>query len=76
MNMPLPQNSVDNFSLNIENNDLQNSLNEVENWRSKIKTDIIIPDDQLDSKRFFFLNYVTPCAGWNFIDTNKAIGFR
>lgn len=52
----------------------RDSLNEIENWRSKIKrkTPVMNDDEQVAKRKKS--NYLTPCADWDLITTNKAVG--
>lgn len=55
------------FSMTSIVHDYSESLNEIENWRSKIKL-----DTQSISKTTR-QNYLTPCPDWDFIDSERAI---
>jgi len=63
---------------NIEAKDIENendiardSLNEIENWRSKIKRKISV--DENKTKRVK-PNYLIPCADWDLITNHKTLG--
>jgi len=49
----------------------RDSLNETENWRCKIKAETSANNRV---SKWPKSNYLTPCADWDFIETNKTIG--
>lgn len=56
-----------------ENEITRESLNEIENWRCKIKKETSINKKETATKRIKS-NYLTPCADWDLVPTNKNIG--
>ncbi|KAL0130362.1 hypothetical protein PUN28_002186 [Cardiocondyla obscurior] len=57
----------------IYNNGEQTPLNEIENWRCKIKREASEKHETYVLKRSK-LNYLTPCADWDFSNTNRTVG--
>lgn len=57
-----------------EDNPEQNSLNEIENWRCKIKREASRENNETHVSTRPKPNYLTPCIDWDFNNTNKAIG--
>lgn len=67
-------NDVNKSFMNTDEENLeQKSLNEIENWRGKIKRKTSANDETRISKRSKS-NYLAPCADWDFSNTNKTIG--
>ncbi|KAL0107450.1 hypothetical protein PUN28_015788 [Cardiocondyla obscurior] len=68
---PLTENKLPEIS---KTNDIEHSLNEIENWRGKIKrnTHDEIEETQVSKRRKN--NYLTPCAEWDLCNTNKVVG--
>jgi len=69
---PVKRQHEDVDEVNVEMDKTErDSLNETENWRCKIKAETSA--NNRVSKRLKS-NYLTPCADWDFIETNKTIG--
>lgn len=56
-----------------ENDTAQDSLNEIENWRNKIKRKISVDENKKITKRVK-QNCLTSCPDWDLITSHKTIG--